>query len=399
MTLVNDPINRRQTIKRLKWAGFFASGIAVIVVATGMLVRVHAGSEQASWAVEQSIPTVAIVHPTASSGNNVLSLPGNVQAWYSAQIYARVPGYLTKWYKDIGARVHKGDVLADIDTPELDEQIDQAKADLADAQAGLKLAQITNARWQSLVAIGAVAKQDADTKEGDLAVKTAAANSAKANLDRLVATKTFAHITAPFDGIVTARATDIGALVNVGAGSGGSLLFTVADVHKVRVYVQVPQNYSAQIHGQMTAGLTLPEYPGEKFVAKLVSTSDAISSQSNTLLVELDADNADGKLKPGEFAQVSMNLPARGRTLTIPSTALLFRSDGLRVATVGAKNHVVMKGITISNDLGTAVNISAGLNASDLIIDNPPDSPANGDVVQIAAALPRTTPYTRDSLP
>jgi RND family efflux transporter MFP subunit len=219
-------------------------------------------------------------------------------------------------------------------------------------------------------------------------VKVAAVNSSKANLDRLIATKAFAHITAPFDGVVTQRATDVGALVNAGAGSSGSLLFTVADLHKLRVYVQVPQNYSAQIHGDLTADLTLPEYPGEKFPAHLVSTSNAIDGQTNTLLVELDADNANGKLKPGEYAQVSFRLPVATSTLAIPATALLFRGDGLHVATVGSDNRVLLKTITVAEDLGTSVRINSGLDASDRVIDNPPDSISSGDIVRIASDAP-----------
>jgi len=400
MSPINDPTNRRRlTFKRVKRVGLIVSCIAIGIIVNGAMVRLNASSEQASFAAEQAIPTVRLVRPEVSNGDNTLSLPGNLQAYYSAQIYARVPGYLTKWYKDIGARVHKGDALADIDTPEVDDQIAQAKADLANAEAALKLSQITNTRWQNLVAIGAVAKQDADAKAGDLAVKTAAANSARANLDRLISTKAFSHITAPFDGVVTARSTDIGALVNAGAGSSGSLLFTVADVHKIRVYVQVPQNYSAQIRGRMTAELTLPEYPGQRFVANLVSTSNAINDLSNSLLVEFDADNVDGKLKPGEYVQVSMKLPAGAQTLTIPSGALLFRGDGLRIATVDAKNRVVLKRVTVAEDLGTTVSLNSGLNASDLVIDNPPDSLANGDLVRVAQGFPRDVPHTRESLP
>lgn len=380
----NDPTAAKQTIRRIKQAGLVVTAIAVIIIVNGVVVRLHASSEQATWAKEQSIPTVSIVHPEVSREGDALSLPGNLQAYYSAQIYARVPGYLTKWYKDIGAHVRKGELLADIDTPELDQQIEQAKADLANAEASRQLSQITNERWQNLVAIGAVAKQDADNKAGDLAVKVAAVNSSKANLDRLLATKTFARITAPFDGVVIQRATDIGALVNAGAGSSGSLLFTVADVHNIRVYVQVPQNYSAQIRGPLKAELSLPEYPGETFPAKLVSTSNAINDQSNTLLVEFDADNTNDRLKPGEYAQVSIKLPSGAQMLTVPGSALLFRGDGLHVATVDSTNHVALKTVTVAQDLGTSVRVNSGLSASDLVIDNPPDSITAGDVVRVA---------------
>ncbi len=389
MTPPSDPADpKRKAVRTVRSIALVAAVMAIAIVAHGMMARMQASADQVTVAAEQSVPTVGVIHPLAGAGSNALTLPGNLQAFYSAQIYARVPGYLTKWYQDIGAHVHKGELLADIDTPELDQQIEQAKADVANAQAARQLADTTNQRWEHLVAIGAVAKQDADNKAGDLAVKTAALVSAKANLDRLVATKAFAQITAPFDGIVTQRTTDIGALVNPGAGAAGSLLFVVADLQKIRVYVQVPQNYSARIRGNLTADLTLPEYPGEKFAARLVSTSNAIDGQSNSLLVELEADNASGKLKPGEYAEVSFRLPADSGMLTIPASALLFRADGLRVATVEGGNHVLLKTVTVSEDLGTTVRVSSGLTPSDMVIDNPPDSITTGDVVRVSAPPP-----------
>lgn len=389
MTAPKDPADpKRKTIRSLRIGAAVTAVVVAGLVANGIVVRMQAHADQESFAVAQSVPTVTVVRPQSAVNGNLLTLPGTLQAWYSAQIYARVPGYLTKWYKDIGAHVRKGELLADIDTPELDQQIAQAKADLQNAQAARQLSDTTNQRWQRLVALGAVAKQDADNKAGDLAVKTAAEVSAKANLDRLMALKEFARITSPFDGVVTQRTTDIGALVNPGGVTGATQLFTVADLHKMRVYIQVPQNYSAQIHGNLTAELVLPEYPGEKFQARLDSTSDAISNQSNTLLVELDADNPDGKLKPGEYAEVSFSLPTPASTVTIPASALLFRGDGLRVATVNSQNHVVLKTVTVAEDLGTSVRLNSGLAATDRVIDNPPDSIGNGDAVRVASAGP-----------
>jgi RND family efflux transporter MFP subunit len=291
-----------------------------------------------------------------------------------------------KWYKDIGAKVHRGDVLAEIDTPELDQQIAQAKADDASAEAARDLSRSTAARWTNLVAVDAVSKQEAEEKTGDFAAKTALVNAAEANVDRLTTMKTFARITAPFDGEVTERTIDIGALVNAGSGAGASALFTIADTHKLRVYVRVPQNYSAQIRPPMTAQLMLPEYPAQTFPATLVSTSNAISDQSNTLLAEFEADNPDGKLKPGAYAQVSVKLPESTHVVSIPSSALLFRSDGLHVATLGSNNRVVLKTVTIGEDLGTDIEISSGLNANDRVIDSPPDSLVNGDTVRVADA-------------
>ncbi len=370
-----------RNVKRI--AVLFA-GVAAIVVANGVMVRQSASNEEETFSAEQAIPTVVVVHPSPAKGGNTLTLPGNVQAYYTAPIYARVPGYVKTWTRDIGARVHQGEVLAEIDTPDVDQQVAQARADLANAEAAHKLSESTSARWANLLKIGAVSMQDADEKTGDLAVKSAQVKSAQANLDRLLTMKTFAKIVAPFDGVVTERTVDIGTLVNAGAGSAGSSLFTISDTHKMRVYVRVPQNYSAEIRDHLKAVLTLPEYPGETFPAELVSTSDAISNQSNTLLVQLEAANPQDRLKSGEYAQVSLLLPGGTQNLSIPVSALLFRSDGLRVATVGPDNRVVLKPIMIAEDLGTTVEVDSGLSASDQVIDNPPDSLQSGDAVRVA---------------
>ncbi len=326
-----------------------------------------------------------MVHPAPASEGETISLPGTLQAYNVAPIYARVPGYVKAWYKDIGAKVHRGDLLAEIDTPEVDQQIVQARADLANAKASQQVSETTAERWNHLLKIQAVSKQDAEEKEGDLAVKTALVKSAEANLARLLTMKTFARITAPFDGVVTERAIDIGNLVNAGAGAGGPSMFTIADIRKMRVYVRVPQNYSADIRDHLKAELTLPEYPGETFSAELVTTSNAISSTSNTLLVQLIADNADGKLKAGGYAQVTFKLPADAQNLSLPVSTLIFRGDGLKVATVGPDGRVLMKSIDIAADLGTKVEVQAGLSPTDQVIDNPPDSIATGDEVHVIA--------------
>jgi RND family efflux transporter MFP subunit len=297
-----------------------------------------------------------------------------------------VPGYVHAWYKDIGAHVKKGDVLALVDTPELDQQVAQARADLGAAQSAQKLSAITAQRWNSLLPLDAVSKQDAEEKNTDLASKQGATKAAEANVDRLLALKGFAQIVAPFDGVVTKRTVDQGALVSAGPATSGDPLFAVSDIHVLRVYVSVPQSYSAQIVPGMQVSLTVPEYPGRTFLAKLVSTSNAISSQSSTLLVEFEVDNAAGLLKPGDYAQVSMSLPGAGTHLRLPASALMFRSEGLRVATVGADNRVVMKPITIETDLGTQVIVAAGLSPHDRVVDNPPDSLGNGDEVRVEGA-------------
>ena len=379
----------RPSPRMLKIAGLIAVCIALAVVVLGLLTRASENGHLKTWTQAQSIPTVKFVHPQPPAGAQALTLPGNLAAFNDAQLYARVPGYVHGWYQDIGARVKKGQLLATIDTPELDQQIAQAQADLVSAQAGEKLSQTTANRWNGLLAADAVSKQETDEKVGDLTVKNALVKAAKANLDRLQALKGFARIVAPFDGVVTSRTADIGALVNAGSGTGGSALFTVADVSTIRVYVRVPQTDSAKVKPGETATLALPEYPGRIFTARLVSTSDAISDQSGTLLVELQAGNGDGALKPGDYAQVKFQLPeAPGvqQTLTVPASALMFRKEGLEVATVADNDHIVMKKIVIGQDMGANVQVASGLTAADRVVDNPPDSLAQGDAVRVSDA-------------
>jgi multidrug efflux system membrane fusion protein len=369
-------------IRRLKIAGIVALGVAVVVVIAGLLDRFFVNRAVAHWTAEQLVPTVSIVKPEQASGSNTLLLPGTLAAFYNAPIYARVPGYLRAWYEDIGARVHKGAVLGVIETPDLDQQIEQAKADLANAIAAQNISNITTKRWSSLLVLDAVSKQEAEEKASDLQAKNALVAAAKANLDRLNALKAFARIVAPFDGVVTNRSVDVGALINAGAQSS-SPLFTVADVHALRVYVNVPQNYSAEIKPGITATLGLPEYPGRTFSATLSTTADAISQQSNALLVEFLADNSDGALKPGGYTQVAIHLAAAPNVVSIPASALIFNRDGLHVATVLPDNRILMKPIKIASDLGTVVDIDAGLAPADRVVDNPPDSLADGDKVRV----------------
>ena len=369
-------------LRRLKWTGIVVAVLALVVIVAGLTSRLLAGRAVAHWTADQTIPTVGTVLPLVSRGGSTLVLPGTLQALYSAPIYARVPGYLRAWYKDIGAPVHKGDVLATIETPELDQQIEQAKADLANAMASRAFAQSSASRWNSLLTLDAVSKQEAEEKTSDLQGKTALVAAAKANLDRLNDLKGFARIVAPFDGVVTSRSVDVGALINAGAESNSSPLFTVADVHNIRVYVSVPQSYSAQIKPGVSAALTLPEYPGRTFVALLDASANAISDKSDTLLVEFLADNREGALKPGDYAQVTINIPQAGNIVTVPASALIFDRNGLHVATVNGADRIVMKPIKIARDLGTAVEINSGLRRNDRVVDNPPDSLTNGDLVR-----------------
>lgn len=381
MSLQNETQAMRRGLKR---AGLAAAAIAVLILAAGSYIRLVEASSLKSWTRDEEIPTVALIRPAGSGMSQALTLPGSLQAYYDASLYSRVPGYVKSWSKDIGAHVKRGDLLAVIDTPELDQQIAQARADLGAARAAARLSGTTAQRWNDLLPLDAVSRQDAEEKQEDFAAKSGKVGAAQAELDRFLAMKAFARITAPFDGVVTRRNADIGALV--GTSSSGEPLFAVADIHALRVYVNVPQSYSAQITPGMQASLVVPEYPGRSFPARLVSTSGAIASGSSTLLVEFEAANPGNQLKPGDFAQVSMGLPAQGGMLRLPASALLFRSEGLRVATLGRDGRVKLKPVTIATDLGTEVVIGTGLAPQDRVVDNPPDSLTDGDKVRVGHA-------------
>jgi membrane fusion protein, multidrug efflux system len=376
-----SPPNDPELMRRLKRGGLIGAGLLGAVLVVGAGIRLVEAHDLKVWTRAADIPTVSLIAPSAGGKGQALSLPGALAAWNDARLYARVPGYVKGWYKDIGAHVKQGELLAVIDTPELDQQIAQARADLGAARSASKLSSVTAQRWNSLLPLDAVSKQDVEEKNQDLASKAGAAKAQQAILDRLLAMKAFARITAPFDGVVTRRTADIGQLVST--VSSGDPLFTVADMHALRVYVNVPQSYSAQIVPGMTVSLSLPEYPGRTFPAKLLSTSDAISSQNASLQVEFTADNPDGKLKPGAFVQVSMALPSGGGALRLPASALMFRAAGLQVATLAPDDRVMMKAITIGTDLGNSVIVASGLKPRDRVIDNPPDSLANGDLVHV----------------
>jgi len=368
----------------LRPAALVGAGGAAVIVAVGLVSRGVASHSRETWTAANAVPTVRVVALNAQLGAQTLVLPGQAQAFYDAPIHARVSGYLKAWYDDIGAHVKAGQVLAVIDTPDLDQQLEQAKADLATAQANQQLAQLTANRWSGLLAQDAVSRQDAEDKNGDLAAKTALVKAAQANVDRLDALESFKRITAPFDGVVTARTTDIGALITVGAVNDPGL-FTVSDVHRLRIYVSVPQAYSAQIHPGQVVSLQAPEYPGRVFQATLVSTSGAIGAQSGALLAELQIDNADNALKPGDYVQATFDLPGQTGGLQAPASALIFEHDGMNVAVVGPNNRVTLKHVTVGRDLGVAVELSSGLQPNDRVIVNPPDSIADGEVVRIAA--------------
>jgi RND family efflux transporter MFP subunit len=325
-----------------------------------------------------------------------LSLPGTVQAWYEAPIFARVSGYLKQWYFDYGAHVKKGDLLAEIEAPDLDAQLAATKAKLNSARALLKVreaeqqfAETTNERWRESPK-GVVSVQEQESKQADYNSALARVNSATAEVaadqgevDRLEAMASFERITAPFDGVVTARETDIGALINAGSGTGPEL-FRVADLHKMRIYVQVPQQLSADIRAGLSAEVHLPQYPDKTFAATVATTSSAINLSARTLLVELHAENPDAQLQPGAYAHVDFVLPSNPDVVRIPTSALMFREQGLQVATVGRGNKIELKPITLGRNLGTEVEVVKGLTVSDRVVNSPPDSLAAGDVVRVA---------------
>jgi multidrug efflux system membrane fusion protein len=377
-----EPEVRHKPSRGLKIAGLAAAALAVVVVATGLIGRASAKHQLTTTSASEAIPTVSVIR-AGVGGAQTLVLPGQVQAFYNATIHSRVSGYLTHWYQDIGASVKAGQVLATIETPELDQQLARADADLATAQANAQLAKTTANRWAGLLAQDAVSRQESDEKAGDLAARTSLVRAAKAQVDQYRVMEAFKTIRAPFAGIVTARNTDVGALIAAGSPSDPGL-FTVSDVHRLRVYVKAPQSYSAEIKPGMTATLTVPEFPGRTFTAVVSTTSGAIGEQTGTVLVELQLDNPDHALKPGEFSQVRFNLPSGDSFATVPASATMFRRSGLSVATVGPGNRVIIKPITVAKDLGSAVEVSSGLAPGDRIIDNPPDSLDTGDLVKVA---------------
>jgi RND family efflux transporter MFP subunit len=325
-----------------------------------------------------AIPTVSTMKPVQGDATEALVLPGSVQAYNSASIYSRTNGYLLNWYTDIGTRVKKGQLLAEIDTPEVDQELRQARADLDTAQANFTLARTTNERWQGLVSTKAVSQQAADAAAGDAAAKKAALASAQANVARLNELENFKHLVAPFDGVVTSRNTDIGALINAGQGAA---LFSVSDITKLRVYVQVPEFYAPSIKAGVAADAAFAEHPGKTYSAEVVSTADALDPNARTLQVELQIDNRSGELFPGAYADVHFHLAASVASLRLPASAFLFRSTDLQVAIVGSDNRVTLKNITAGRDLGTSIEVLAGLNPSDEVVVNPPDSLITGTLV------------------
>jgi RND family efflux transporter MFP subunit len=382
--------------------GLIALLAALAIAAFGISQRRSHEAEVRQWTQEQAVPTVAVITPRAGASTQHLVLPGTVQAWFEAPIYARVNGYLKKWNFDFGAQVKKGDVLAEIETPDLDAQLAASEAKLNSARAVVKVreaeeqfAQSTFQRWRDSPK-GVVSVQEQESKLADYNSAKARLVSAQAevaadqgDVDRLRTMSNFKNITAPFDGIVTARETDVGALINAGSGTGGGSgpeLFRVADVHMMRVYVQVPQQLSAGIKAGLTAELQLPQYPNKSFKAAVATTSSAINTNARTLLVELHADNPDGELQPGAYVQADFELPSDPNIVRIPTSALVFREHGMEVATIGTDDTIALRPIKLGRNLGTDVEVVQGLTLSDRLVNSPPDSLATGDKVRVAGA-------------
>ncbi len=352
-----------------------------VVIRMNLQSRVRADAVLRRETLEMAVPTVAVIHPRSAAPAEEVVLPGNVQAYVATPIYARTNGYLKHWYFDIGARVKAGDLLADIETPEIDRQLDQARADLATAQANYQLAQTTAARYQSLLKTESVSQQDVEDKVGDREAKKAIVESATSNVHRLEELQRFQKVYAPFDGVITARNIDIGALIDAGANAPGKELFDLAATHMLRVYVNVPQIYSRAASPGGPADLTLAEFPGRHFYGKIVRTADAIDPVSRTLLTEVDVDNPSGELLPGAYVSVHLNLGSKVAAVILPVNAFLFRSQGLQVAVV-RDGKAQLVNVVPGRDFGNELEVVSGVTKTDDVIVNPSDSLTSGTPVR-----------------
>ena len=331
-----------------------------------------------------SVPHVAVIHATPVEADPALILPGNIQSYVESPIYARTNGYLKKWYRDIGSHVKEGDLLADIDTPEVDEQLSQARADLATAQANVKLAGVTAERYEGLLKSDAVSKQEVDNYTGDYSAKQAMVSSAEANVKRLEDLESFKHVYAPFSGVITQRNVDIGTLINAGNGGNAREMFDLAQTDPLRVYVSVPQSYVPSIRVGLKGCLELSEFPDRKFCGQVVRTADAVDPNSRTLLTEVDVPNPSGTLLQGEYAEVHFDVQLSGSRLSLPINALLFRPEGTMAAVVGPDNRLTLKKLSIGRDFGNSVEVFQGIDQRDSIVINPPDSLENGEQVTVS---------------
>jgi RND family efflux transporter MFP subunit len=368
---------------RVAFVGLAAAVLVLgVVIYAGIRARVTANATLTRATEQSAIPTVDVVYPKADASTAEIVLPGNTQAFISAPIYARTSGYLKRWYFDIGAHVKKGQLLAEIESPEVDQQLQQAQADLKTAQANLALAKITADRWQGLLKTNSVSQQETDQAVGNYHALQATLDSQAANVRRLEQLQSFEKIYAPFDGVITARNTDVGALINAGASTPGQGLFTLAAIDKLRVYVTIPEVYASAARPGAPASLLLDAFPGEVFHGTLVRQANAIDPASRTLLVEVDVDNAKGQLMPGAYVSVHLTLPDAVRAVTIPANTLLFRKEGLRVGVV-RQGKAELVPVTIGRDYGAAVQVVEGLQPTDPVILNPADSLITGTPVKV----------------
>ena len=382
---MSDRAARNGFKRRLALAGVIAGAVAIVLVVTGIVERDNSSAKLQDWTEAQAIPTVAIVALNAKPGVASLNLPGRLEANLRAPIYARVSGYVKSWKVDIGDAVKAGQTLAEIEAPDLDQQLLQARADLTSAEASAKLSEVTLSRGRTLLTSAAVSQQDVDQRAADLANKQAAVKADQANVQRLEALAGYKTVAAPFDGIVTERNTDVGALISAGS-SAGLAMFVISDVHKLRVAINVPETYAPEIRIGDKATVATPAYPGRAFPAVVEASARAVDVASGTTHMQLTVDNSDGALMPGGSANVQVDLAGGAGSFRIPVSALIFDQAGLRVATVGADDRVLLKTVTIARDLGSEIEIGSGLQADDRVIAAPPDGIAEGDQVRISDA-------------
>lgn len=378
------------THRALRRAGIALAVIAVVIVVSGIGIRASDRRELTDWTEEQAIPTVAVVTPTSENAAARLELPGRLEAFARAPLNARVSGYLKAWKVDIGAPVKAGQLLAEIEAPDIEQQLLQAEADLASAEANAALASSTAKRWQSMLGRDSVSRQEVEEKAGDLAAKEALVKAERANVERLRTMKGFTRIVAPFDGVVTARNTDIGELITAGGGTGREL-FVVSDTRRLRVYVNVPQVYASQLNTNAQATIAVPDQPGKKYSATVEASARAVNVATGTTLMQLSVDNKSGELLPGGYASVSFELAGGVRALRVPASALIFDQSGLRVATVGSDNRVIMKPVTIARDHGAFIEVASGLDAHDRVIATPPDGLLAGSAVRVLDPMVKET--------
>jgi RND family efflux transporter MFP subunit len=360
--------------------------VVAVLVVIGVITLLQRRSQYHALADETeklAVPTVAVIHPTVEPGQEDLVLPSTLQAYVESPIYARTSGYLKKWYHDIGSRVRQGELLADIDAPEVDQQLSQARADLNTTEANSDLSKITANRYQELIKTDGVSKQEVDNAVGDYAAKKATVSSSEANVRRLEELESFKHVYAPFNGVITRRNVDIGNLINAGNGGAAQELFYLAQTDPIRVYVSVPEVFAPSIRQGLGAYLELAQYPGQKFEGKVVRTADAIDQASRTLNTEVDVPNKDGRLLPGGYAQVHLGVKVSDARLEVPVNALLFRAEGLRAVTIDANHKTHLQPIAIGRDYGTSLEVLQGLKADDWIVVNPADSLDEGVQVNV----------------